>query len=37
MAKAGVSYMVGREANERFGETLNGIRDKTLLISFSCR
>ena len=29
MAKAGVSYMVGREANERFGETLNGIRDKT--------
>ena len=29
MAKAGVGYMVGREANERFGETLNGIRDKT--------
>src|SRR4030095_6631933 len=29
MAKAGVSYMVGREANERFSETLNGIRDKT--------
>ncbi|HET6409452.1 MAG TPA: FAD-dependent oxidoreductase, partial [Chthoniobacteraceae bacterium] len=29
MAKAGVSYMVGREANERFGETLNGIRGKT--------
>jgi hypothetical protein len=29
MAKAGVSYMVGREANERFGETLNGIRDRT--------
>jgi hypothetical protein len=24
MAKAGVPYMVGREANERFGETLNG-------------
>jgi hypothetical protein len=29
MAKAGVSYMVGREPNSRFGETLNGIRDKT--------
>lgn len=29
MAKAGVSYMVGREANSRFGETLNGIRDTT--------
>lgn len=29
MAKAGVSYMVGREANSRFGETLNGVRDKT--------
>ena len=29
MAKAGVSYLVGREANERFGETLNGIRAKT--------
>jgi hypothetical protein len=29
MAKAGVSYMVGRESNERFGETLNGIREKT--------
>ena len=25
MAKAGVKYMVGREANERFGETLNGV------------
>jgi hypothetical protein len=24
MAKAGVKYMVGREANERFDETLNG-------------
>ena len=29
MAQAGVKYMVGREANERFGETLNGIREKT--------
>ncbi len=29
MAKAGVKYMVGREANARFDETLNGIRDKT--------
>jgi FAD dependent oxidoreductase len=29
MAKAGVSFMVGREPNSRFGETLNGIREKT--------
>ncbi len=29
MAKAGVKYMVGREANARFGETLNGVRGKT--------
>jgi hypothetical protein len=29
MAQAGVAYMVGREANEQFGETLNGIREKT--------
>ncbi len=29
MAKAGVKYMVGREANERFDETINGVRDKT--------
>ena len=29
MAKAGVKYMVGREANERFGETLNGVRGTT--------
>jgi hypothetical protein len=29
MARAGVSYMVGREANARFGETLNGIRAQT--------
>jgi hypothetical protein len=29
MARAGVSYMVGREANSRFEETLNGIRGET--------
>ena len=29
MAKAGVQYMVGREANARFGETLNGVRAVT--------
>lgn len=29
MAKAGVKYMVGREANAQYGETLNGIREKT--------
>ena len=29
MAKAGVSYMVGRESNAQFGETLNGVREKT--------
>ena len=29
MAKAGVSYMVGRESNERFNETLNGVRGNT--------
>ena len=29
MARARVSYMVGREANSRFGETLNGIRAET--------
>ncbi len=29
MAKAGVHYMVGREDNARFGETLNGIRAQT--------
>jgi FAD dependent oxidoreductase len=29
MAKAGVKYMVGREANARFGETLDGVREKT--------
>lgn len=26
MAKAGVSYFVGREANEEYGETLNGVQ-----------
>src|SRR5690606_39395190 len=25
MAKAGVSYAVGREANEQYGETFNGV------------
>lgn len=29
MAKAGVSYVVGREANTTYDETLNGIREKT--------
>src|SRR5437899_6405496 len=29
MAKAGVSYVVGREANSEYGETLNGIRSET--------
>lgn len=29
MAKAGVSYHFGREANATYGETLDGIRDKT--------
>ncbi len=29
MAKAGVPYMIGREANARFGETLNGVRGQT--------
>jgi hypothetical protein len=29
MAKAGVAYHVGREANATYGETLNGIRDQT--------
>ncbi|EMI46956.1 FAD-dependent oxidoreductase [Rhodopirellula sp. SWK7] len=29
MAKAGVSYRVGREANSEYDETLNGIRDRT--------
>ncbi len=29
MAKAGVSYFVGREANQQYGETLNGIFEIT--------
>lgn len=29
MAQAGVSYTVGREANAKYGETLNGIRAQT--------
>src|SRR2546421_12618124 len=29
MAKAGVSFTVGREANARYGETLNGVRAET--------
>src|SRR5688572_2545603 len=29
MARAGVSYHVGREANAKYGETLNGIRAET--------
>jgi len=26
MAKAGVSYFVGRESNSQYGETINGIQ-----------
>jgi len=29
MAKAGVSYHLGRESNDTYGETLNGVRAKT--------
>jgi hypothetical protein len=29
MAKAGVSYAIGREANSQYGETLNGVRAQT--------
>ncbi len=29
MARAGVSYTVGREANAQYGETLNGVRAET--------
>ena len=28
MAKAGVSYTIGREANDKYGETLNGVQTK---------
>lgn len=29
MAKAGVSYIIGREPNSKYGETLNGVRGET--------
>ncbi len=29
MARAGVTYTIGREANSSFGETLNGVRQQT--------
>jgi len=35
MAKAGVSYTVGREANSLYSETLNGIRNQTPKHQFS--
>jgi hypothetical protein len=35
MAKAGVSYTVGREANSQYNETLNGVRDETPKHQFS--
>ncbi|HKQ39390.1 MAG TPA: FAD-dependent oxidoreductase, partial [Verrucomicrobiae bacterium] len=35
MAKAGVSYHVGRESNATYGETLNGIRAETPKHQFS--
>lgn len=31
MAKAGVSYHVGREANSKYGETLNGVQTKNAI------
>jgi hypothetical protein len=31
MAKAGVSYQVGREANRTYGETLNGVQTKNAI------
>ena len=34
MARAGVSYFIGREANATYGETLNGIRGRTPLHQF---
>ncbi len=37
LAKAGVSYTVGREANSRYGETLNGIRAQTPKHQFTVR
>ena len=35
MAKAGVSFTVGREANAQYGETLNGVRAETPKHQFS--
>jgi hypothetical protein len=37
MAKAGISYTVGREANAKYNETLNGIRQDTPKHQFSTR
>jgi len=37
MARAGISFMVGREANSKFGETLNGIRPTTPNHQFGVR
>ena len=37
MAKAGVSYHVGREGNATYGETLNGIRAETPKHQFTVR
>ncbi len=35
MARAGVSYTVGRESDAQYGETLNGVRAETPLHQFS--
>ena len=37
MAKAGVSYTVGREANSKYNETINGIRGETPKHQFTVR
>jgi hypothetical protein len=37
MAQAGVSYTVGREASETYGESLAGVRDRTPLHQFMIR
>jgi hypothetical protein len=37
LAKAGVSYVVGREANARYGETLDGVRAETPKHQFAVR
>ena len=37
MARAGVPFMVGREANAKFGETLNGVRASTPFHQFDVR